>query len=83
VTRLCRACFFYLVHGRRKDSGNGISGRVAAPATPNEAQPHFEWMALFVAIDNPTSSALTRDALRWSPKESGLLRDMGDSGYFS
>jgi nucleoside-diphosphate-sugar epimerase len=37
----------------------------------------------FVAIDNPTSSALTRETLQWSPKESGLLTDMKESGYFS
>jgi hypothetical protein len=39
-------------------------------------------MAAFVGIDNPTSSALTREALGWSPKESGLLADMKESGYF-
>jgi hypothetical protein len=42
---------------------------------------HFDWLAGFVAIDNPTSSALTREALGWSPKESGLLTDMKESGY--
>ncbi len=49
----------------------------------DEAGAHFDWMAHFVALDNPSSSALTRDALGWSPKESGLLMDMKESGYFS
>jgi hypothetical protein len=40
-------------------------------------------MARFVTIDNPTSSALTREALEWNPKELGLLTDMKDSGYFA
>ncbi len=48
----------------------------------DEARTHFDWLAGFVAIDNPTSSALTREALGWSPKESGLLMDMKESGYF-
>ena len=49
----------------------------------DEAQAHFDWMALFVAIDNPSSSALTRSALGWSPKEMGLLTDIKESGYLS
>jgi nucleoside-diphosphate-sugar epimerase len=50
--------------------------------TEAEARTHFDWLARFVAIDNPTSSALTREALGWVPKESGLLKDMKESGYF-
>jgi len=50
--------------------------------TEDEAGAHFDWMAHFVALDNPSSSALTREALGWSPKESGLLTDMKRSGYF-
>jgi nucleoside-diphosphate-sugar epimerase len=51
--------------------------------TEDKAQAHFDWLARFVAIDNPTSSTLTREALGWSPKEAGLLTDMRESGYFS
>jgi nucleoside-diphosphate-sugar epimerase len=50
--------------------------------TRDEAYKHFDWMAAFATIDNPTSSALTRKTLGWSPKESGLLQDMKESGYF-
>ena len=39
--------------------------------TEDEAQTHFDWFARFVAIDNPASSALTRNALGWRPQESG------------
>jgi nucleoside-diphosphate-sugar epimerase len=49
----------------------------------NEAQAHFDWLAPFVATDNPTSSALTRSALGWRPQEPELLTDMMASGYFS
>ncbi|HEU4409579.1 MAG TPA: SDR family oxidoreductase [Polyangiaceae bacterium] len=47
-----------------------------------EAAAHFDWMARFVAIDNPTSSAVTRDTLGWRPQEPGLLTDLRLSGYF-
>jgi nucleoside-diphosphate-sugar epimerase len=63
-----------------------IGERLGVPVrslAEDEAQAHFDWFARFVAIDNPTSSALTREALGWSPKESGLLMDMKESGYFS
>lgn len=49
----------------------------------DEARTHFDWLARFVAIDNPTSSALTRNSLGWRPQEPELLTDMRDSGYFS
>jgi nucleoside-diphosphate-sugar epimerase len=51
--------------------------------TVAEAGTHFDWMAHFVAIDNPTSSVLTRNALRWVPEQVGLLTDMREGGYFS
>lgn len=47
-----------------------------------EAQAHFEWLAPFVGIDNPTSSAITRETLDWHPTGPGLLSDMRDNGYF-
>jgi nucleoside-diphosphate-sugar epimerase len=50
--------------------------------TGDEAQAHFDWMAHFVAIDNPTSSALTRNRLGWRPQEPELPTDMKESGYF-
>lgn len=49
----------------------------------DEAQGHFDWLARFVAIDNPSSSALTRASLGWQPREADLLADMRDGGYFS
>jgi hypothetical protein len=61
-------------------AGLGVPVRSLAK---DEARAHFDWLAGLVAIDNPTSSALTREALGWSPKEFGLLTDMKESGYFS
>jgi nucleoside-diphosphate-sugar epimerase len=48
----------------------------AAPA-------HFDWLAGFVAMDNPTSSVITRNSLGWHPQEPDLLSDLRDSGYFA
>lgn len=48
-----------------------------------EAPPHFTWMARFVQIDKPTSSALTRKSMAWEPKQDGLLADMREGGYFA
>ncbi|RKG91885.1 SDR family oxidoreductase [Corallococcus terminator] len=49
----------------------------------DEARTHFDWLAGFVAIDNPTSSTITRDTLGWSPQEPDLRTDMRDNGYFT
>ena len=51
--------------------------------TQEEAQAHFEWMARFVALDNPTSSAATRKTFEWIPKGPDLLTDLKESGYFA
>jgi nucleoside-diphosphate-sugar epimerase len=44
---------------------------------------HFDWLARFVAIDNPTSSTLTRNMLGWRPQGPELLTDMREGGYFA
>jgi nucleoside-diphosphate-sugar epimerase len=62
--------------------GTGLGVPVRS-LTEDEARTHFDWFARFVAIDNPTSSAITRKALEWRPQEPELLTDMRDSGYFS
>lgn len=50
--------------------------------TAAEAAAHFGWIAPFVAIDGPASSAQTRAALGWTPTGPGLLADMAGAGYF-
>ena len=62
--------------------GTGL-GLPVRSLTEDEARTHFGWLAPFVALDNPTSSALTRSSLGWRPREPDLLTDMRDSGYFS
>jgi nucleoside-diphosphate-sugar epimerase len=49
----------------------------------DEAAKHFDWIAHFAAIDNPTSSQRTRELLGWQPRERGLIADLDDARYFS
>jgi nucleoside-diphosphate-sugar epimerase len=62
--------------------GTGLGVPVRS-LTEDEARAHFDWFAHFVAIDNPTSSAITRRSLGWRPQEPELLADVRDSGYFN
>ncbi|MGH8779042.1 SDR family oxidoreductase [Paraburkholderia sp.] len=48
----------------------------------DEAAGHFGWMTRFVAMDNPTSSDITRTTCGWQPQEPDLLTDMRTNGYF-
>ena len=62
-----------------------IGKRLGVPVvskSPDEAEAHFGWSARFVAIDVPTSSAKTRAALGWEPKEKGLIEDLDQPYYF-
>ena len=43
---------------------------------------HFGWMAMFVGIDGPASSTLTRERFRWQPTQPGLLDDLDKGHYF-
>ncbi|HVW41815.1 MAG TPA: SDR family oxidoreductase [Amycolatopsis sp.] len=54
---------------------------VSIPA--EDAADHFGWFAQFAAIDNPVSSARTRQLLDWKPEHPGLLADLGEGHYFS
>ena len=47
-----------------------------------DADDHFGFLSVFVSLDNPTSSALTRELLRWEPVHRGLLADLEEGRYF-
>jgi nucleoside-diphosphate-sugar epimerase len=65
----------------------GVMGRhlnVPVAAIPAEsAGEHFTWLAGFVGIDNPTSSAITRELLSWEPTRPGLIEDLDEGHYFT
>ncbi len=70
-----------------RDIARTVSEGLGLPAqslTPEQAAGHFGWLARFVAMDAPASSALTRARFpSWQPQEAGLLTDLRESGYFA
>ena len=40
------------------------------------------WLANFVGVDCPASSALTREMLGWEPTNIGLIADLDQGHYF-
>jgi len=50
--------------------------------SPEEAANHFGWLAHFVGIDCPASSAQTQQQLGWAPKQPGLIADLDRTHYF-
>ena len=53
-----------------------------ASKTPEEAPGHFGFLAMFLGLDAPASSALTRERLDWTPTHRGLIADLEDGAYF-
>ncbi|MEV5510152.1 SDR family oxidoreductase [Streptomyces orinoci] len=49
---------------------------------PEDAAGHFGWLGSILAIDVPTSSALTRELLGWQPTGPGLIADLEEGHYF-
>lgn len=52
---------------------------VALPA--DQAEAHFGPLATWVGNDGPASSAWTRQVLGWTPREAGLVADIGQPDY--
>jgi nucleoside-diphosphate-sugar epimerase len=53
-----------------------------AAIPPGEAPEQFTWLAGFLGIDTPASSALTRELLGWQPTHPGLVDDLDQGHYF-
>ncbi len=49
---------------------------------PEAAGEHFAWLAGFIGLDSPASSALTRELLNWEPTRPGLIEDLDEGHYF-
>jgi nucleoside-diphosphate-sugar epimerase len=47
-----------------------------------QAGDYFGPLAMFAGLDMPASSAWTQKALGWTPREIGLIADIGQKGYF-
>ena len=48
-----------------------------------DAAEHFTWFTPFAAMDQPASSAQTRERLGWTPTGPELLKDIAEEGYFN
>ncbi|MFG2847149.1 SDR family oxidoreductase [Kitasatospora sp. NPDC048296] len=67
-----------------------IAGRIAehlgiqAVSIPaDQVQAHFGPLAMFVALDNPTSTQVTRQVLGWAPTHPDLFADFDTCDYFT
>ena len=61
--------------------GRGLRVPVVAKS-PEEAGEHFGWLAMFVGVDVPASSAQTQERLGWRPARPGLISDLDQARYF-
>ena len=60
--------------------GNGLGVPVVSLA-PEQVSEHFGWLAMFVGMDMPASSAWTRQRLGWRPEGPGILADLQNMDY--
>lgn len=68
-----------------KDIAEAIGRGLKVPVmskSPGEAAAHFGWLAMFVGMDMPASSALTQERLGWHPTGPGLISDLDQARYF-
>jgi nucleoside-diphosphate-sugar epimerase len=68
-----------------RDIAEAIGRGLNVPAlskSSQEAGEHFGWFAHFAAMNTPASSARTREALGWQPKQHGLVADLEQAHYF-
>lgn len=68
-----------------RDIAAVVSRRLNVPLvskSPEEAASHFGWLANFLSLNSPASSALTQHQLGWRPSHPGLLADLDQPSYF-
>jgi len=57
-------------------------GLPAVSIAPEAAGAHFGWLGRFFAMDQPASSALTRQRMGWNPTHPGLVDDL-EAGHYT
>jgi nucleoside-diphosphate-sugar epimerase len=68
-----------------RDIAQAIGRHLDLPSvsiSPEDAGEHFGFLAGFLALDSPASSALTREQLGWQPTHPGLIDDLDEGHYF-
>jgi len=69
-----------------RDIAEVIGRRLNLPVvakSQEQAAEHYGWIALFVGIDCPASSAQTQEWLGWRPVQPGLIADLDHARYFA
>ena len=64
-----------------RDVAEVIGRHLGVPAASVGAE-NFSWLAGFIGLDSPASSAITRELLGWQPTWPGLLDDLDKGHYF-
>jgi nucleoside-diphosphate-sugar epimerase len=67
-----------------RDIAEVIGRKLEVPVkslSPEEAQAHFGFLAMFAGLDMPASSAKTRKRLGWNPTGPGLIADLEQMRY--
>jgi nucleoside-diphosphate-sugar epimerase len=62
-----------------REIAEAVGRRINVPVVskiPEEAPEHFGWLAFFLGVDAPASSAKTQDRLGWHPTQTGLISDL-------
>jgi nucleoside-diphosphate-sugar epimerase len=57
-------------------------GLPLASVAPEAAGAHFGWLGHFFSLDQPASSAVTRQQTGWTPTHQGLIADLEEGHYF-
>ena len=68
-----------------RDVAEVIGRHLSVPVTSvpgSEAEAHFGFLAHFITMDGPASSALTRERTGWQPVQPGLTPDLDKGHYF-
>jgi nucleoside-diphosphate-sugar epimerase len=60
--------------------GMGLNAPVMS-LTADQAGEHFGWLAMFMGMDMPASSAWTRQRLGWKPSGPGIIADLRAMDY--
>jgi len=65
-----------------RDIAEVIARHLNVPTASVPAE-DFGWLGMILSIDQPASSALTRDLLGWRPVQPGLIVDLDKGHYFA
>jgi nucleoside-diphosphate-sugar epimerase len=69
-----------------RDIAQSIGDHLGIPTASIPAdrlEAHFGFLAMLIALDNPTSTLTTRRILGWEPTHPGLLADFDNGDYFT